>query len=202
MPEYTSIREKLEATSGRINGRFAELDWVPIRYLSKALGRATLAGLYRASRLGLVTPYRDGMNLVAKEYVAAQNPQDPGCLVLSRFAGAATQLEGALIVNPYDTEEVAEAIQQGMQLSREERCTRWQTMMASVRRFDALWWRDAFVEALKTCRTGREEPAASAFALKPELAYPARGYGRSNKAKPSGAQSRHRAKPVLSLFGK
>lgn len=153
VPEYLDIREQLQAVAGRINGRFAEFDWVPIRYLNKTVSRAALAGLYRASHIGLVTPYRDGMNLVAKEYVAAQNPEDPGCLVLSRFAGAASQLPGAFIVNPYDTDDMVEAIQRGLRLPLKERRERWETMMASVRKYDVAWWRDAFVETLKACQT-------------------------------------------------
>ena len=152
VPEYNDIREELESLTGRINGRFAEFDWVPIRYLNRGLSRAALAGLYRAARIGLVTPYRDGMNLVAKEYVAAQDPEDPGCLVLSRFAGAAPQLrEGAFIVNPYDTDEIVDAIQRGLRLPLEERRHRWESMMHTVREHDVLWWRDAFVRSLGRC---------------------------------------------------
>ncbi|MFO1352703.1 MAG: alpha,alpha-trehalose-phosphate synthase (UDP-forming) [Gammaproteobacteria bacterium] len=152
VPEYNDIREQLEAASGRINGRFAEFDWVPIRYLNKALGRAALAGLFQVSRVGLVTPYRDGMNLIAKEYVAAQDPADPGCLVLSRFAGAAQQLKrGALIVNPYDTDDVAEGIRRGLAMPLEERQARWRSMVEVVRRYDAAWWCEQFVTALRPC---------------------------------------------------
>ena len=85
---------------GRINGAFADIDWAPIRYVNRNYRRDELAGIYRAARVGLVTPLRDGMNLVAKEYVAAQDPDDPGVLILSRFAGAARQMTEALIVNP------------------------------------------------------------------------------------------------------
>ncbi|MDQ2695385.1 MAG: trehalose-6-phosphate synthase [Pseudomonadota bacterium] len=159
VPEYGDIRAELEAVAGRINGRFADIDWVPVRYQNKAVSRAALAGLCRASRIGLITPYRDGMNLVAKEFVAAQNPDDPGVLVLSRFAGAATQLSGgALIVNPYDTQEVVDAIQRGLNLPLEERRERWQRMMEVVRACDVGWWRDAFVGCLLTCQ---ERPAAA-----------------------------------------
>ncbi len=151
VPEYVEIREELEATSGRINGRFSEFDWTPLHYLNKAVSRAALAGLYRLSSIGLVTPYRDGMNLVAKEYVAAQDPEDPGCLVLSRFAGAAAQMDGALIVNPYDIQEMAEAMQRALQMPVAERRSRWERMMESVSRQDVGWWRDRFVDALRRC---------------------------------------------------
>jgi trehalose 6-phosphate synthase len=149
VPEYHDIRKRLETATGHINGRFAEFDWVPIRYLNRAMGRAALAGLFRASRISLVTPYRDGMNLVAKEYVAAQDQSDPGCLVLSRFAGAAQQLtEGALIINPYDTLDMVEAMQQALNMSLQERQERWQSLIEVIRRQDISWWRDSFVEAL------------------------------------------------------
>ena len=119
--EYIEIRQELETKAGHINGRFAEFDWVPIRYLNKSFSRRSLLGFYRISRIGLVTPLRDGMNLVAKEYVAAQDPEDPGVLVLSRFAGAAAELSAALIVNPYDIESVAESLQRGLTMPLEER---------------------------------------------------------------------------------
>ena len=158
VPEYVEIHDALDAASGRINGKFGEFDWVPIRYQNNPLSRAALAGLYRASRIGLVTPYRDGMNLVAKEYVAAQDPANPGSLVLSQFAGAATQLqEGAFIVNPYDTDAVVEAIQRSLRLPLRERRKRWQNMMTEVRKHDVGWWCDAFIKALSAC----EEDEAS-----------------------------------------
>src|SRR5690606_2977894 len=106
---YAQLREEIESLVGRINGAFAQIDWTPIRYMSKGVDRAELAGLLRMARVGLVTPLRDGMNLVAKEYVAAQDPEDPGVLVLSEFAGAAEQLSGgALIVNPHDVTQQAD----------------------------------------------------------------------------------------------
>jgi len=107
-----------------------------------------LAGLYRLARVGLVTPMRDGMNLVAKEYVAAQDPEDPGVLVLSKFAGAAEQLGSALIVNPNDKVEVAEAISAALHMERAERIARWRQMMDVLRRYDISWWADAFLKEL------------------------------------------------------
>jgi trehalose 6-phosphate synthase len=148
VPEYIRLRRELEAAAGRINGRFAEFDWVPLRYLNQPFSRRVLAALYRASKIGLVTPFRDGMNLVAKEYVAAQNPDDPGVLVLSRFAGAAHQLDGALVVNPYDVQGVADAIQLGLKMELGERQARWRRMMATLRHDDLTAWRQRFVAAL------------------------------------------------------
>ena len=148
VPEYRDIRRTIETTAGHINGRLAEVDWVPIRYINKSYSRRTLAGLYRSSRVGLVTPFRDGMNLVAKEYVAAQDGADPGVLVLSRFCGAARQMLGALIVNPYDTLEVAESLQKGLGMSLEERRERWSEMMTGLRQEDVRAWRSSFLDAL------------------------------------------------------
>src|SRR6185437_4773564 len=107
IPEYSDIARLVGEVVGRINGNFGEASWTPVRYINKAHSRTALAGLYRAARVGLVTPLRDGMNLVAKEFVAAQNPEDPGALILSRFAGAARECTAALLVNPYDPEGVA-----------------------------------------------------------------------------------------------
>ncbi len=146
---YGDIGKKLEAVSGRINGRFATVDWTPIRYLNRSYSREHIAGLYRAARVGLVTPLRDGMNLVAKEYVAAQDPQDPGVLILSRFAGAAAQMKQALIVNPYSPEDVADAINQAVHMPKEERVARWTDLMEGVERENAATWRDSFLRALR-----------------------------------------------------
>ena len=148
VPEYQEIRRTLERMAGHINGRFAEPDWAPISYLNRSFTRKALAGYYRVSRIGLITPLRDGMNLVAKEYVAAQNPEDPGVLVLSQFAGAAQELDSALIVNPFDTDGVAEAIEQALSMPLEERKERWDAMMDQLRRQDITAWRERFVAAV------------------------------------------------------
>jgi trehalose 6-phosphate synthase len=145
---YGDILHELESLCGSINGNFGELDWMPVRYIHRTVARARLPGLYRASRVGLVTPLRDGMNLVAKEYVTAQNEEDPGVLVLSRFAGAAEQLPEALLVNPYDTEGTAAAILLALQMPLEERRNRHQAMMQTIRRYDVHWWCDSFLNAL------------------------------------------------------
>ena len=145
---YQKIRTTLEGLSGRINGAHADLDWVPIRHVNQGYPRDVLAGVYRAARIGLVTPLRDGMNLVAKEYVAAQDPEDPGVLILSRFAGAAAQMPEALLVNPYSAEDLSDAILRALRMRREERIARWRPMMEMIERQDVLWWRQQFTDAL------------------------------------------------------
>ena len=149
---YIDIRHELEALSGAINGQFGDFDWTPVRYIHRAVERDTLAALYRASRVGLVTPLRDGMNLVAKEYVAAQDDADPGVLILSRFAGAADDLQEALIVNPYDIDEVAHAMRRAIEMTREERIERHQALMGRVRQHSACNWMRSFLRALSSCR--------------------------------------------------
>jgi trehalose 6-phosphate synthase len=155
VPEYNTIRRELETSAGHINGKFAEFDWVPIRYLNKSFARKTLLGFYRIARIGFVTPLRDGMNLVAKEYVASQNPSDPGVLVLSRFAGAADELRDALIVNPYDVEGVAEALQRGLTMPLKERQQRHAGMMAVIRQNDIGAWRRNFTDCLENAPYGQ-----------------------------------------------
>jgi trehalose 6-phosphate synthase len=152
---YNDILHELESLCGSINGNFGELDWMPVRYMHRTVARTRLPGLYRASRVALVTPLRDGMNLVAKEFVVAQDPEDPGVLVLSRFAGAAEQLREALLVNPYDVEGTASAIHLALQMPLEERRERHQALIATIRRSDVHWWCDAFLDTL--AKTQAEE---------------------------------------------
>lgn len=142
------MRGELEAEAGRINGRFAELDWVPLRYLNRGFPRSVLMPLYCMAQVGLVTPLRDGMNLVAKEYVAAQDPDDPGVLVLSQFAGAAQELEAALVVNPFDQAGVATAINRALAMRGEERRERHSEMLRVMRRNNLERWRDRFTTDL------------------------------------------------------
>ena len=149
VPEYEKLRSEIEYTCGRINGRFTDVDWVPIRYVNRAYPRRALAGLFRAARAGIVTPLKDGMNLVAKEFVAAQSPSNPGALVLSRFAGASRELHGALVVNPYDTAGVTDAMQRALNLPLEERRERHAAMRAALERNTIHHWRDRFVSALR-----------------------------------------------------
>ena len=146
--QYQNLRSELEAAAGRINGRFAEFDWVPFRYLNRGFTRGTLAGFYRTARVGLVTPLRDGMNLVAKEYVAAQDPDDPGVLILSQFAGAARELRAALIVNPYDVDQVAEALHTAVLMPLDERRSRHAPMLETLRANTIGAWKDRFLAEL------------------------------------------------------
>jgi trehalose 6-phosphate synthase len=146
---YTEIRRELERLTGHINGTFADVDWVPLRYLNRAIDRSSLLSMFRLARVGLVTPFRDGMNLVAKEYVAAQNPTDPGVLVLSTMAGAAEELQDAVLVNPFDADAIAEGIQTGLTMSRDERRARHDAMLEVLRRNDIDAWRNRFVAALR-----------------------------------------------------
>ncbi len=148
VPEYRELRSRLERFAGATNGRYAEPDWVPIRYVNRSFAQPTLAGFYRISQLALVTPLRDGMNLVAKEFVAAQPPEDPGVLVLSRFAGAAAELPQAILVNPYDPEGLVEAIAQALDMPLEERRERWATMFEHLSKHDIATWRRSFLAAL------------------------------------------------------
>jgi len=150
---YSDLLHELESLCGSINGNFGELDWMPVRYIHRTVARARLPGLYRASRVALVTPLRDGMNLVAKEFVTAQDPEDPGVLVLSRFAGAAEQLREALLVNPYDREGTAAAIGLALHMPLEERRSRHGAMMKNIRRFDVHWWCDSFLDALRAAQS-------------------------------------------------
>ncbi|MBG0809771.1 alpha,alpha-trehalose-phosphate synthase (UDP-forming) [Methylosinus sp. H3A] len=149
---YADIRHELEALSGEINGQFGDFDWTPVRYLHRRVDRDTLAALYRGSQVGLVTPLRDGMNLVAKEYVVAQDAENPGVLVLSRFAGAAEELQEALIVNPYDADEVANAMQKAIVMPLAERKERHAALLTRVRKHDSFNWMDGFLRALSACR--------------------------------------------------
>ncbi|MEM9531196.1 MAG: trehalose-6-phosphate synthase [Pseudomonadota bacterium] len=146
--EYAEIRSELEQTSGRINGRFAEADWVPIRYLNKGVERKPLMGYFRNGSIGLVTPIRDGMNLVAKEFMAAQDPEDPGVVVLSSLAGAACEMPESILVNPYDRDEVADGIATAINMSRAERRDRYHAIIDTLRRNDIVAWRKRFVAAL------------------------------------------------------
>jgi trehalose 6-phosphate synthase len=149
---YRDLKAELSSLVGEINGRHGEIDWLPVRYLNKSFSQLTLAGFYRAAHVGLVTPLRDGMNLVAKEYVAAQNPFDPGVLVLSTFAGAAKQLDAALMVNPHDIDGTARQIAAALAMSLDERRERWHSMMATLRGSSVQDWFADFLRALADTR--------------------------------------------------
>ena len=149
LENYRRIRSELENLAGKINGRYSDYDWIPIRYLNRSFSRGELSCLYRNAGVGLVTPLWDGMNLVAKEYIAAQNPEDPGVLVLSRFAGAAEDLTEALIVNPYDHDEVSNALYRALTMSLRERRERWRTLMSKLQGHDVHHWHQQFFESLE-----------------------------------------------------
>jgi trehalose 6-phosphate synthase len=146
---YVEIRQLLEQAAGRTNGRFADTDWTPIRYLNRNFPHATLMGFLRAAKVGLVTPLRDGMNLVAKEFVAAQDPTDPGVLILSNLAGAARELTSALLVNPYDSRAVGHAIQAALSMTLPERRERHAASIQVLKRNDIVTWTRRFVDALE-----------------------------------------------------
>ena len=147
VPEYTAERESVDQLVGRINGRFAEAGWMPVHYLNRSYPQRELAGFFRQADVCLVTPLRDGMNLVAKEFVASQGP-NPGVLVLSKFCGAAETMPEALIVNPYDEAETAAAIYRGLMMPLKERRSRWEALMEGVRRDTAEAWSESFLAAL------------------------------------------------------
>ena len=168
---YQDIRHQLETEAGRINGKYGTLGWTPLYYLNQHFDRRLLMKIFRLTDIGLVTPLRDGMNLVAKEYVAAQDPDDPGVLVLSRFAGAANELTSALIVNPYDRDEVAAALNQALTMSRTERISRYNDMMAVLRKNDIAHWRESYLQDLQALpQQGRADEKKSNVASFPKLA--------------------------------
>ncbi len=173
---YSEIRMALEQMAGRLNGRFAEADWTPVRYLNRNFSHATLMGLLRASHVALVTPVRDGMNLVAKEFIAAQDADDPGVLILSPLAGAARELTGALLANPYDKRGTALALQTALTMPLGERRRRHEQMLDAVRRHDIHNWYREFLRDL----TGERFAAAPAAAPTP-----------FNKASTRGAAGRY-----------
>jgi len=147
--EYRQLRGQLEQIAGHINGGHAAPDWTPLRYVNQNFTHATLTGFYRAASVGLVTPLRDGMNLVAKEYVASQDPENPGVLVLSLLAGAADELKQALLVNPHDLDGVADAIATAATMPLRKRTERWQAMMEHLRTYDINHWRQTYLQALE-----------------------------------------------------
>jgi trehalose 6-phosphate synthase len=152
--EYKETSDTLDAMCGHVMGRFAEPDWSPLTYVKRAYGQPSLAGLYRLAKVGLVTPLRDGMNLVAHEYVGSQDPKDPGVLVLSRFAGAAEIFEDAILVNPFDTDEIAEALRMALDMPLEERIARWKTLMAAAQKHNVDDWSKSFIERLAPSSSG------------------------------------------------
>jgi trehalose 6-phosphate synthase len=153
---YRDIRTLLEQKAGQINGARSEVDLVPIRYVNRGYSHAELYGFFRAARIGLVTPLRDGMNLVAKEYVAAQDPEDPGVLILSRFAGAAQQLacdeRGAVLVNSYSPDDIAQAIRTALDMPLADRKSRYEAMIGTIRDDNVQAWTRSFCADLAGSR--------------------------------------------------
>jgi trehalose 6-phosphate synthase len=186
---YSDIRHELETLAGSINGRYGELDWVPINYIRRATSRRKLARLLRDSSVAMVTPLRDGMNLIAKEYIAAQDPADPGVLILSQFAGAAENLDQALIANPYNIDGVADLIHTGVTMGLEERQLRHAQLLAAVRENDAAAWSRSFLRALERAKSA-ELPEDWPNPIRAALAkFPQRGRKREASVK-GGAKSR------------
>ena len=150
---YGNLQSEVARLVSDVNGVHGEVDWTPIRYLNKGYGQGVLSGLYRTAQVGVVTPLQDGMNLVAKEYVAAQNPSDPGVLVLSKFAGAANELDAALLVNPHDIDGMARTLATALSMPLVERRMRWEALMARLRDHTIQQWFADFIEALQDTRT-------------------------------------------------
>ncbi|HLY10678.1 MAG TPA: trehalose-6-phosphate synthase, partial [Planctomycetota bacterium] len=153
VPEYVEQRSRVENIVGRINGEFGEAHWVPIRYLYRSYAREQLSELYRSADVGCVTPLRDGMNLVAKEYVAAQKRDNPGVLVLSKFAGAAHELKDAVLTNPWYIDGLARDLDRALRMPLEERKTRHEKLLEVVSRSTALTWAQDYLRTLEACRT-------------------------------------------------
>lgn len=145
---YRRLRQEVDSAAGAINSEFGEPDWLPLRLLARPQSRDTVAGFMRLARVCLVTPIRDGMNLVAKEFIAAQDSSDPGVLILSRFAGAAAQLTSALLVNPHDAEGMAEALTRALDMSRAERQERWLAAWEAIAGASPEGWGEDFLRAL------------------------------------------------------
>jgi trehalose 6-phosphate synthase len=160
VPEYAQLRDRVEHLVGRINGRFGDADWVPVRYLYRSYGHDVLAQLYRAADVAVVTPLRDGMNLVAKEFVAAQDPARPGALVLSKFAGAAEELDAAILTNPFYCDGLADDLDRALAMPLDERRERHRRMLEIVRSTSSTDWADRFLETLERAHRRRVTDAA------------------------------------------
>lgn len=195
---YNDIRKELESYSGSINGTYGGLDWVPINYINRATSRSELPAIFRSSHIAMVTPLRDGMNLVAKEYVAAQDPNDPGVLILSQFAGAAEHMRDALIVNPYNIEEMADAIDIALRMQLDERRAQHSALLEGLKTHDVRYWRDMFLNELKKIATKerralmiRDGPSGRLADVMTNLA----------RAPAIDTKSKGKAKPLLSQVG-
>jgi trehalose 6-phosphate synthase len=171
---YGNLQNELAKLVSDVNGRHGEVDWTPIRYLNKGFSQTVLAGLYRTAQVGVVTPLHDGMNLVAKEYVAAQNPADPGVLVLSKFAGAANELDTALLVNPHDIDGMARAIATAVSMPLAERRLRWEAMMVKLRAGTIQQWFADFVDTLQASQPRKTPSEPPEIEEPPPILWPLR----------------------------
>ena len=169
---YRQLGRDVQRLVGEVNGRFGDVEWTPVRYLNRAYPHRHLAGFYRLARVGVVTPLRDGMNLVAKEFIASQDPEDPGVLVLSQFAGAARELDSALLVNPLDTGRCAEAMQRALAMPLAERRLRWREAMQRLQGNDLRYWRESFLCALQGRGLASQALTTSSVATAPAAAPP------------------------------
>jgi trehalose 6-phosphate synthase len=148
--EYRSLRSEIEEIVGNINGRFTKYGWVPIHYIFGHLDFYELLAYYKSAEIAVITPLKDGMNLVAKEYCAC-NLDDNGVLILSEFAGASAQLQrGAIMVNPYDVDKVSESIYKAFMMSDDEKKSRMRKMRQGIKKQDIFWWADTFLQAAFT----------------------------------------------------
>src|SRR4029077_20661474 len=151
--QYSEIEPEVAGLIGKVNGRFGDAAWTPIRYVNRSYSKTVLAGIYRAADVAMTTPLRDGMNLSAKEFVAAQDPDNPGVLILSQFAGAAKELDEALIVNPHETDAVAAALKRALEMRLEERRERHAPMLAHLLKNDVNRWSRSYTSALVDGKT-------------------------------------------------
>ena len=177
--QYSEIESEVTGLIGKVNGRFGDAVWTPIRYVNRSYSRTVLAGIYRAAHVAMTTPLRDGMNLMAKEFLAAQDPADPGVLMLSQFAGAANELDQALIVNPHETDAVATALKRALEMPLDERRARHAPMVAHLLRNDIRRWARSYTSTLVDGRTGRGLLGVLRALLKPSTAQTPRGALRS-----------------------
>ena len=150
--DYAAIENEVTTLISRVNGRYGEASWTPIRYVNRSHSRTALSGIYRAADVALVTPLRDGMNIVAKEYVAAQDAENPGVLILSQFAGAAAELAGALIVNPHESDAVAAALKRALGMPLFERRERHGPMLQHLLVHNIERWAEDYLAALAETR--------------------------------------------------
>jgi trehalose 6-phosphate synthase len=180
---YGNLQAEVAKLVSDVNGRHGEVDWTPIRYLNKGFSQTVLAGLYRTAQVGVVTPLQDGMNLVAKEYVAAQNPADPGVLVLSKFAGAANELDTALQVNPNDIDGMARTLAAALSMPLVERRMRWEAMMKKLRAATIASWFADFVEALDDAHAVREGRGSTGLIPDPAPVWPVQVAAAANSSR-------------------